>query len=124
MRFQAMQSTPGEPAGNLYRKFDVDPPDPLLNPDAGGKGLFVHGGNPLYYTPSAAAAAATTTAEKTHAVLKQSPEDIGAHHVVLRVTSDPLTGERFMHIDRTPLAAIDLPAKGTATRSGYSSQWR
>lgn len=55
--------------------------------------------------------------ENIHGILKQSPYDLGGHHVVFRVTSDPITGEKFMRVDRTPLAAIPVPEKGSSTKS-------
>ena len=65
---QAMQTTPGKQVTSLYEDYDpVFATDRLREQ---GQGLFVHGGNPLYYTSKNP----DIQAELTHAILKQSSE--------------------------------------------------
>ena len=60
-----------------------------------GRGLFMHGGNPLYYTKKGSVDA---IASGVHSVLNINKQDLGGHHIVMRVD---VSGN--MYVDRTPL---------------------
>ena len=100
---QVRQGLTGSEINNLYRD-DVLPHHTDTTLAALGKGLFVLGGNPIYYTTKGAE---DEIGRAIHSLLKQSPEDVGGHHVVFRTARDSVTGERFMYVDRTPLVSVD-----------------
>ena len=68
-----------------------------------GLGLFVNGGNPLYYTVKGSP---ETIAAAAHAAIKQNAEDLGGQHVVFRTAQDPISRENYMHVHRVPLTWI------------------
>jgi hypothetical protein len=75
-----------------------------------GRGLFVHGGNAIYQ--------AEQTSQQDilhHGVMKQSPEDLGGHHLVLKVTRDA-HGEPYMLVDRIPLSYPRVLENGAIIR--------
>ena len=68
-----------------------------------GAGLFLNGGNPLYYT-------AKGTREEIanrvlHAVLRSHEDDLAGHHIVFKLEEDSFTGEPQMRIDKLPLVS-------------------
>lgn len=98
----------GESVSSLYSDRPIIHRDDDLA--KAGKGLFVRGGNPMYYTTKGTE---SEIARNMHAVLKQSLEDLGGHHVIFKTSIDPETLEPFMHIDRVPLTAAPINAKGS-----------
>ena len=72
-----------------------------------GAGLFVRGGNPIYYTSKGNA---EDLARQVHAVLRGDAGDLAGHHLVLKVSQDSWTGSKYMRVDRAPLVAIDMLA--------------
>lgn len=115
---QALRGARGVHVGvSLYAERDVNPPNQRLA--EGGQGLFAYGGNPLYHTTSV-----DSTFEGAHAVIRQSLEDIGGHHVVFRVASDPITQASptlffFFRVDS--VTSIRFFEK---VSSEFSSPWR
>lgn len=99
----------GRSVDDLYHEFAPSYQNEVLSSQ--GQGLFFKGGNPLYYTPSLDA---DSQATGLHSILRQSEHDVGGHHVVFRTSVHPVTKERYMHIDRAPLAAIDVLPKGSS----------
>lgn len=72
-----------------------------------GAGLFVHGGNPLYYTSKGTS---DDVAGQLHSVLRGHLDDLGGHHLVLKIFKESWTGEKLMRVERVPLtAAVILP---------------
>lgn len=67
-----------------------------------GAGLFVRGGNPLYYTMKGTS---EDVAKEVHSVLRGSLDDIGGDHLVLKVAVDENTLEPYMYVHRIPLAS-------------------
>jgi hypothetical protein len=67
-----------------------------------GFGLFVRGGNPLYYTMKGTT---EDVANKVHSVLRGSLDDIAGHHIVFRAELDENTLEPYMYVHRTPLSS-------------------
>jgi hypothetical protein len=77
-----------------------------------GAGLFVHGGNPLYYTYKGTP---EDVADEVQAVMRSSPEDLGGHHLVLKIARDdtfytssedlPRGFTYHMWVEKAPLTA-------------------
>jgi hypothetical protein len=75
-------------------------------------GLFVHGGNPLYYTYKGTP---EDVADEVQAVMRSSPEDLGGHHLVLKIARDdtfytssedlPRGFTYHMWVEKAPLTA-------------------
>jgi hypothetical protein len=105
---QAAQGLKGEPVLDLYSNPDLRHSNKYLSDQ--GQGLFMHGGNPIYFTSKASP---DDILQNIQGILRQSLDDIGGHHVVFKTASDRITGERFMYIDRTPLSLIETPIKSS-----------
>lgn len=67
-----------------------------------GAGLFVRGGNPIYYTMKGSA---DDVSSKVHSFLKNSLDDLAGDHIVLKLARDQNTLKPFMYVHRTPLAS-------------------
>ena len=70
-----------------------------------GAGLFWQGGNPIYYT---AKGTSEEVARNVHAVLRGHLDDLGGHHLVLRIAKDAslhTNNQAFMHVHKAPLTA-------------------
>ena len=67
-----------------------------------GAGLFVHGGNPLYYTMKGTS---EEVASRVHSILRGSLDDLAGNHIVFKVAVDESTLEPYMYVHRTPLAS-------------------
>lgn len=87
---------------SLYREHAVRHRDAVVAKL--GAGLFVHGGNPIYYT---AKGTPEDLANSMHAVLRSNPDDLGGHHIILKIFKEAWSGRRSMLVDRIPLVAID-----------------
>lgn len=91
---------PGIPHKDLYSDTEMM----FLNEAVAqaGAGLFIKGGNPLYYT---AKGTQEELARQIHAVLKSNLDDLGGHHVVLRVEEDAqdVDGKPLMSVHKLPL---------------------
>lgn len=80
-----------------------------------GTGLFMHGGNPIYYT---AKGTEEQIASQMHAILRGNRDDLAGHHVILKVEHDlEQTGEPIMRVDRLPLTSNPLLFKEDSDRS-------
>ena len=101
-----MLDNKGKGMQNLYQEVEARHLDEELAEN--GKGLFVHGGNPLYYTSKKGS---LDLLSEMHALLKQSENDLGGHHVVFKISRDEKTKRVYMYVDRTPLALIDTTDK-------------
>lgn len=111
----------GSPAQSLYTFADLVYSEGDVGESSGilasaGQGLFLHGGNPLYYTTKGTEA---DVARNVHSVLRQSLEDLGGHHVVFRTATDPISKHRFLYVDRTPLASIGWQAASPPMPAAY-----
>lgn len=80
---------------------------------AQGRGLFVHGGNPVYFTGKGSEEEVATATH--HGILRMHRDDLGGHHVVMLVSAD---GQ--MVVDRVPLGATDGPARQAHTAAQNS----
>lgn len=67
-----------------------------------GAGLFVRGGNPIYYTMKGSA---NDISQKLHSILRNSLDDIAGDHIVFRLAKDENTLQPYMYVHRTPLAS-------------------
>lgn len=83
-----------------------------------GAGLFMHGGNPIYYTMKASP---QDVADKVHSILRGNLDDLAGDHIVLKVAKDTNTLQPFMYVHRTPLAS-NLWQKGSNASSPASSK--
>jgi hypothetical protein len=70
-----------------------------------GAGLFIHGGNPIYYTSKGNS---DDVARQVQAVMRVHPDDLAGHHIVLRVNFDVWSGAHFMHVHKAPLQAPEF----------------
>ena len=84
---------------NLYADATLKP---AFSMPVEGTGLFVRGGNPLYYTMKGTS---EQVASKVHSILRGSLDDIAGNHIVLKVAVDESTLEPYMYVHRTPLAS-------------------
>jgi hypothetical protein len=82
-----------------------------------GRGLFVMGGNPLYYTTKGTP---TSIADEVHAIIRQNKEDLGGHHIVFKTATDGVTGDEYMYIDKAPLTAATIYPKGSTPSPAWS----
>lgn len=98
-------SANGESMKDLYHEMPPSYQNQIISEQ--GQGLFLKGGNPMYFKHTADDA-------KHHSILKQSRDDIGGHHVVFGTRLHPRTQEKYMHIDRVPLVAIEILPKGSS----------
>lgn len=90
----------GSDHGDLYVEAPLRYRDSVVAAQE-GVGLFVRWGNPLYYTMKGTA---DDVAKAVHSVLRGSLDDLGGHHMVLKVARDPDTLQPYMYVHRIPLA--------------------
>lgn len=69
-----------------------------------GAGLFVNGGNPVYYTSKGNA---QDVANQVQAVLRGNLNDLGGHHIVLKVVFEAWSGMHYMRVDKAPLVSAN-----------------
>lgn len=86
---------------------------------AAGAGLFVRGGNPLYYTMKGTS---EQVAQKLHSVLRGSLDDLAGQHIVLRVEMDANTLEPYMYVHRTPLSSSWWQQKNSSSAAQQQQQ--
>lgn len=79
-----------------------------------GAGLFMHGGNPVYYTMKGSA---YDVAKGIHSILHNSLDDLAGNHIVLKLANDENTMQPFMYVHRTPLASSMKVDEKTASNS-------
>jgi hypothetical protein len=77
-----------------------------------GRGLFMLGGNPLYYT---AKGMEKEVVEQMHRVMKMNSGELGGHHVLMVVGTDG-----GMYVQRTPLSGR-MVWRNTLPKAGVSS---
>ena len=77
----------GRKASSLYANYVLRHRDELVSKV--GAGLFLHGGNPIYHM---AKGTADDVANEVHAVLRSHMDDLGRHHIVLKI----LEGSEYM----------------------------
>jgi len=70
-----------------------------------GAGLFIQGGNPIYYTSKGNA---EDVARQVQAVLRGHVDDLAGHHIVLRVHHETWSGAHYMHVHKAPLLAPEF----------------
>lgn len=104
-----LQNLKGRDVGTLYTDQVLRHSNELVSRT--GAGLFVHGGNPIYYT---AKGTSEDIAAQVHSVLRGNLDDLGGHHIVLKIFKETWSGDKYMKVDRTPLAAIDVPSSSGA----------
>jgi hypothetical protein len=90
----------GSVATTLYSGHEVRHRDEIVSKT--GAGLFVNGGNPIYYTSKGNA---DDVSRKVQAVLRGNLNDLAGHHIVLKVSEESWSGIKYMRVDRTPLLA-------------------
>jgi len=70
-----------------------------------GAGLFVQGGNPIYYTSKGNS---EDVARQVQAVMRGHIDDLAGHHIVLRIIYEGWSGSHFMHVHKAPLLAPEF----------------
>jgi hypothetical protein len=104
----------GTSAASLYRDYVVRHRDEAVA--RAGAGVFLFGGNSVYYT---AKGTADDVARQVHAVLRGHLDDLAGHHVVLKVLEgfpDQVSPfSQYMHVDRLPLTS--MPPSGHSSGS-------
>ncbi len=75
-----------------------------------GAGLFLRGGNPIYYT--AKGTVEELKNQLVHTILRGHADDLGGHHIVMRLLYDQETDRNLLTVKRLPLSSI--PDKGFA----------
>jgi hypothetical protein len=98
----------GASVQSLYREHPVRHSDEMVAKL--GAGLFMHGGNPVYYT---AKGTQQDMINAMHAVLRSNPDDLAGHHVVLKITKEAWSGTRYMRVDRLPLVSHALATRAS-----------
>lgn len=104
----------GAGVASLYREHAVRHRDEIVAKL--GAGLFVHGGNPIYYTSKGTP---DDVANGMHAVLRSNPDDLAGHHIILKIFKEAWSGRRSMLVDRIPLVAIR--STGSSSSSGAAA---
>ncbi len=94
---------------DLYTESSVKYRDSIVS-SLKGAGLFLNGGNPIYYTMKGTS---EEVAKEVHSVLRGNLDDIAGHHIVFKVSNDTNTMEPFMHVDRLPLASMIANSTGS-----------
>lgn len=84
-----------------------------------GAGLFMHGGNPVYYTMKGSS---DDIARRVHSILRNSLDDLAGDHIVLRLSNDENTLQPFMYVHRTPLATTSLVIGNASSEEAASQQ--
>lgn len=69
-----------------------------------GSGLFIKGGNPIYYT--AKGTVEELKNELMHTILRSHPDDLGGHHMVLRLLYDEENSKNILSVRRLPLTSL------------------
>lgn len=86
-----------------------------------GAGLFMHGGNPVYYTMKGSP---DDISKRVHSILRMSLDDLAGDHIVLKLSSDENTLQPFMYVHRTPLATTSLVVGNASSEAAASQQSR
>jgi hypothetical protein len=111
----------GQPVQSLYAGNVLVHRDQVVS--AQGAGLFIQGGNPIYYTSKGTA---EDVARQVQAVMRGHLDDLAGHHIVLRVHNEEWSGDTFMHVHATPLLApeFDSTASTDAARNAFIGSLR
>lgn len=102
----------GSTQKSLYTDAEIVYRDSIVA--SAGAGLFLQGGNPIYYTFKGSADELAN--EALHAVLRSHKDDLGGHHVVLRLEIDQSSGDPILRVDRLPLTS---PGSSSASQPDY-----